>query len=123
MGGVVRAIGSIFGGGRRQKMPTYSGPSPEEAAQQARDRAAKEASELAKINEQKTAEMNKKLEMVRNQKTDYSQGTLGGQKGGLSRAGNRAKQKRAMSSRKTQVKLDPSGGGGGTPGGGGQVQV
>jgi len=122
MGGVVRAIGSIFGGGR-QKMPRYEGPSPEQAAQDARDRAAKEASELAKINEAKTAEMNKKLEMVRNQKTDYSQGTLGGQKGGLSRAGNKAKQKRAMSSRKTQVKLDPSGGGGGTPGGGGQVQV
>jgi len=122
MGGVVRAIGSIFGGGRRQRMPTYSGPSPEEAAQQARDRAAKEAAELAKINEAKTAEMNKKLEQVRNQKTDYSQGTLGGQKGGLSRAGNKAKQKRAMSSRKTQVKLD-SPGSGPAPGGGGQVQV
>ena len=123
MGGVVRAIGSIFGGGGRSRMPRYDGPSPEQAAQEARDRAAKEASELAKINEAKTAEMNKKLEMVRNQKTDYSQGTLGGQKGGLSRAGKSAKQKRAMSSRKTQVKLDPSGGGGGTPGGGGQVQV
>ena len=122
MGGVVRAIGSIFGGGRRQRMSTYSGPSPEEAAQQARDRAAKEAAELAKINEAKTAEMNKKLEQVRNQKTDYSQGTLGGQKGGLSRAGKSAKQKRAMSSRRTQVKLDPVGGGG-TPGGGGNVQV
>ena len=122
MGGVVRAIGSIFGGGRKQRMPTYSGPSPEEAAQQARDRAAKEAAELAKIKEAKTAEMNKKLEMVRNQKTDYSQGTLGDQKGGLSRAKGRAKQKRAMSSRKTQVKLDPSAGGG-TPGSGGQVQV
>ena len=119
MGGVVRAIGSIFGGGRKQRMPTYSGPSPEEAAQQARDRAAKEAAELAKINEAKTAEMNKKLEMVRNQKTDYSQGTLGGQKSGLSRSGQQAKAKRAVSARKTQVKLDPGGG----QSGAGQVQV
>ena len=122
MGGVVRAIGSIFGGGRRQRMPTYSGPSPEQAAQDARNRAAKEAAELAKINEAKTAEMNKKLEQVRNQKTDYSQGTLGGQKAGLSRAGNVAKQKRAMSSRRTQVKLDQSGGPS-TPASRGQVQV
>ena len=55
----------------------------------------------------------------KNQKTDYSQGTLGGQKSGLSRSGQQAKQKRAMSSRKTQVKLDPGGG----PSGSGQVQV
>ncbi len=122
MGGVVRAIGSLFGGGR-QKMPRYEGPSPEQAAQQARDRAAKEAADLAKINEAKTAEMNKKLEMVRNQKTDYSQGTLGGQKGGLSRAKAKAKIARSMSSKKSQVRLDPSAGGGGTPGGGGNVQV
>ena len=43
MGGVVRLIGSVFGmSGGKPKMPTYSGPSPEQAAQQARDRAAKE---------------------------------------------------------------------------------
>ena len=119
MGGVVRAIGSIFGGGGRQRMPSYSGPSPEQAAQQARDRAASEAAELAKINEAKTAEMNKKLEMVRNQKTDYSQGTLGGQKGGLSRAKAKAKIARATSAKTSQTRLDSPGG----QTGAGNVQV
>jgi len=122
MGGVVRAIGSIFGGGGRQRMPSYSGPSPEQAAQQARDRAASEAAELAKINEAKTAEMNKKLEMVRNQKTDYSGGTLGDRKTGLSRGANIAKLKRRKDARTTQVKLDKPDEGQ-IPGSGGQVQV
>ena len=121
MGGVARMIGSVFGmSGGKPRMPTYSGPSPAEAAQAARDKAAQEAREVAKANQAQTEAMNKKLEAVRNQKTDYSQGTLGGQKSGLSRSGQQAKQKRAMSSRKTQVKLDPGGGG---PSGSGQVQV
>ena len=110
MGGVARAVGSIFGFGSKPRIPKYSGPSPEEAAQAARDRAAKEAKEVAAANQKSMEAMNKKLEMVRNQKTDYSQGTLGGQKSGLSRSGQQAKQKRAMSARKTQVKLDPGGG-------------
>jgi len=121
MGGVTRAIGSIFGFGGRPKIPRYSGPSPEQAAQEARDRAAKEAKEVAAANQKNMDAMNKRLEQVRNQKTDYSQGTLGGQKSGLSRSGQQAKQKRAMSSRKTQIKLDQSGPSG--PGGTGQVQV
>lgn len=120
MGGVARAVGSIFGFGGRPKVPKYSGPSPEEAARAARERAAKEAKEVAAANEKSMAEMNKRLELVRNQKTDYSQGTLGGQKAGLSRTGQQAKAKRAVSARRTQVKLDPGGGG---QSGAGQVQV
>tara|TARA_R100000008_G_C3556033_1_gene153249 strand:- start:112 stop:471 length:360 start_codon:yes stop_codon:yes gene_type:complete len=110
MGGVARAVGSFFGFGSKPRIPKYTGPSAEEAAQAARDRAAKEAAEVRAANEKAMAEMNKKLEMVRNQKTDYSQGTLGGQKSGLSGQRNRVKEKRAMSARKTQVKLDPGGG-------------
>ena len=119
MGGVTRAIGSLFGFGSKPKIPKYSGPSPEEAAEAARKRAADQAREVAAANQKQMEAMNKKLEQVRNQKTDYSQGTLGGQKSGLSRTGQQAKQKRAMSARKTQVKLDP-GGGDSTAG---QVQV
>ena len=120
MGGVTRAIGSIFGFGGRQKVPQYRGPSPEQAAQEARDRAAREAKEVAAANQKNMDAMNKRLEQVRNQKTDYSQGTLGGQKSGLSRSGQQAKSKRAVSARRTQVKLDPGGGG---SSGAGQVQV
>ena len=119
MGGVARAVGSFFGFGSKPRIPKYSGPSPEEAAAAARERAAKEAREVAAANQKQMEAMNKKLEMVRNQKTDYSQGTLGGQKSGLDRSQGQAKQKRAMSSRKTQVKLDPGGG----ESGAGQVQV
>jgi hypothetical protein len=120
MGGVARAVGSIFGfGGRRPRMPTYSGPSPEEAAAKAREEAAKQAREVAAANQKNMEAMNKKLEAVRNQRTDYSQGTLGGQKSGLSRSGQQAKAKRAVSARRTQVKLDPGGG----QSGAGQVQV
>jgi len=122
MGGVTRAIGSIFGFGGRQKVPQYRGPSPEQAAQEARDRAAREAKEVAAANQKNMDAMNKRLEQVRNQKTDYSQGTLGGQKTGLSRGANIAKLKRAKRAGSTQVKLDPSSGSG-TPGSSGQVQV
>jgi len=123
MSSVTKAIGSIFGfGGSSKPLPRYSGPSPEEAAKAARDEAAKKADEIAKQNAAQTEAMNKKLEAVRNQKTDYSQGTLGGQKTGLSRGANIAKLKRAKRAGSTQVKLDPSSGSG-TPGSSGQVQV
>ena len=122
MGGVTRTVGRIFGfGGGRSRIPRYSGPSPEEAAAKAREEAAKQAREVAAANEKAMAEMNKKLEAVRNQRTDYSQQTLGGQKAGLSRGRSQAKAKRAVSARRTQVKLDPGTGGGQS--GAGQVQV
>ena len=119
MGGVTRTIGRIFGFGQSVQTPRYSGPSPEEAARKAREEAAKQAREVAAANEKSMAEMNKKLEAVRNQRTDYSQGTLGGQKAGLSRGRSQAKAKRAVSARRTQVKLDHGGG----QSGAGQVQV
>ena len=124
MSQVAKAVGSIFGigGSRRSRVPRYTGPSPEEAAQKARDEAAKKAAEITKQNAADAEAMNKKLEAVRNQKTDYSQGTLGGQKTGLSRGANIAKLKRAKRAGTTQVKLDPSSGSG-TPGSSGQVQV
>ena len=122
MSSVANAVGSLFGFGKKQRMPRYSGPSPEEAAQKARDEAAKQAAEVARQNAAQTAAMQTKLEAVRKQKTDYSGGTLGDRKTGLSRGANIAKLKRRKDARTTQVKLDPSSGSG-TPGGGGQVQV
>ena len=124
MGGVTRTIGRIFGfgGGGRPRIPRYSGPSPEEAAEKARKEAAERAKEVAAANEKSMAEMNKRLELVRNQKTDYSQGTLGGQKSGLSSEARGRKRRKAFDAGKTQVALDPNPGGG-TLGGGGNIQV
>ena len=122
MSSVANAVGSLFGFGKKQKMPRYSGPSPEEAAQKARDEAAKKAEEIARQNAVQTAAMQTKLEQVRNQKTDYSGGTLGDRKTGLSRGANIAKLKRRKDARTTQVKLDKPDQGQ-IPGSQGQVQV
>jgi len=111
--------------GRRRRAPSYSGPSPEQAAAEARAKAAADAAAMRAENDKQMAVMNAKLEAVSkasaynpNMKIASTQGDMGK---GLSRAATNQKKARAMKTSKTRIALDQGalGGAAGT----GQVQV
>ena len=111
--------------GRRRRAPRYTGPSPEQAAAEARAKAAADAAEMRAENDKQMAVMNAKLEAVSkasaynpNMKISSTQGDMGK---GLSRATTNQKKSRAMKTSKTRIALDQGalGGAAGT----GQVQV
>ena len=100
---------------RKRKTPKYQGPSPEEAAAQARKAAEKAAAKVKAENELAMKEMQTKLDAVRKAQGQTFRGSnLESKSQGLSRAGVSAKKKKAWKTRRTRIPLDPkqaSGGG------------
>ena len=95
-------------------MPTYSGPSPEQAAATARAKAAEEAAKVAKQNMQLMAQMNAKLAQASQKKASpYSPTTkiramMGDVGGGIARSRHFDKRRKAVDASKLRIKLNPS---------------
>jgi hypothetical protein len=93
---------------RKRKYPKYTGPSPEEAAEQARKAAEEAAAKVRAENESAMAEMQSKLDAVRKAQGQTFKGSnLQSQQKGLSRRGMSEKRKKAMKTSKTRIALDP----------------
>ena len=97
--------------GRRRRRPRYTGPSPEQAAAEARARAASDAAAMRAENDKQMAVMQAKLDAVKkasayspSMKTASTQGDV---KQGLSRKKLTQKKARAMKTRGTRIALDP----------------
>ena len=94
-------------------MPRYTGPSPEQAAADAKAKAAAEAAKVAKQNMQLMAQMNAQLAAASQKKaTPYSPTTkiramMGDIGGGVARSKDFAKRKRAVDSSRLRIKLNP----------------
>ena len=95
-------------------MPRYTGPSPEQAAADARAKAAAEAAKVAKQNMQLMAQMNAQLAAASQKKAaPYSPTTkiramMGDIGGGVARSKDFSKRKRAVDASKLRIKLNPS---------------
>ena len=95
-------------------MPRYTGPSPEQAAADAKAKAAAEAAKVAKQNMQLMAQMNAQLAAASQKKAaPYSPTTkiramMGDIGGGVARSKDFAKRKRAVDASKLRIKLNPS---------------
>tara|TARA_R100000008_G_scaffold83265_1_gene68473 strand:- start:84 stop:413 length:330 start_codon:yes stop_codon:yes gene_type:complete len=93
---------------RKRKTPKYQGPSPEEAAAQARKAAEEAAAKVRAENEAAMKEMQTKLDAVRKAGGQTFRGSnLESKSQGLSREGASAKRKKAMRTRRTRIALDP----------------
>lgn len=110
---------------KKRKTPKYTGPTPEEAAAQARKAAEEAAAKVRSENEALMQQMQNKLDAVRKAQGQTFKGSnLGSINKGLSSGKLSQKRKRAMRTSKTRIALDPQasyGGGGGA--GSGQVEV
>ena len=99
---------------RKKKYPKYTGPSPEQAAATARAKAAEEAAKVAEKNMALMAEMNRKLAEASNKKaqpyapTTKIRAMMGDVGGGVSRAKDFQKRKRARDASSLRIKLNPS---------------
>ena len=98
--------------GRRRRRAPDPGPSAEEAARAAREQAARDAAAMRAENEKNMAIMQTKLDAVQkasayspNMKIASTQGDVGK---GLGRTASNKKKKRAMRTRDTRIKLEPS---------------
>ena len=98
----------------KKKYPKYSGPSPEQAAAEARAKAAEEAAKLAKSNMALMADMNSKLAAASSKKaqpyapTTKIRAMMGDVGGGVSRSKDFSKRKRAVDASRLRIKLNPS---------------
>jgi len=107
----------------KYKAPEYKGPTPEEAAAQARKAAEDAAGKVRAENEAAMAQMQSKLDAVRKAQGQTFKGSnLASQETGLSRKGMSEKRKKAMKTSKTEISLDP-GSSYGSAGGTGQTQL
>jgi len=107
----------------KYKAPEYKGPTPEEAAAQARKAAEDAAGKVRAENEAAMAQMQSKLDAVRKAQGQTFKGSnLASQETGLSRKGMSEKRKKAMKTSKTEISLDPSAGSYGSSGAG-QTQL
>ena len=89
--------------------PTYKGPTPEEAAAQARKAAEDAAGKVRAENEAAMAQMQSKLDAVRKAQGQTFKGSnLASQQKGLSRKGMSEKKKRAKKTSDTKIALDPT---------------
>ena len=96
---------------KKKKYPKYTGPTPEEAAEQARKAAEAAAAKVRAENEAAMAQMQSKLDAVRKAQGQTFKGSnLQSQQKGLSRKGMSEKRKKAMRTDKTKIRLDPSAG-------------
>ncbi len=95
-------------------MPRYTGPTPEQAAAEARAKAAKEAAKVAERNMAMMAEMNRKLaEATSKRAQPYAPTTkiramMGDVGGGVARSKDFSKRRRAVDASKLRIKLNPS---------------
>jgi Tfp pilus assembly protein PilV len=98
---------------KKRSMPRYTGPSPEQAAAEARAKAAEEAAKVAQANTKLMAEMNAKLAAASAKKaTPYAPTTkvramMGDVGGGVGRQRDFAKRKRAVDASRLRIKLNP----------------
>ena len=103
---------------RKRKTPKYTGPTPEQAAEQARQAAEAAAAKVRAENEAAMAQMQSKLDAVRKAQGQTFKGSnLESQQKGLSRKGMSDKKKKAMKTSKTKIALDPTTGYGSSPAG------
>ena len=94
---------------KKKKYPKYTGPTPEEAAEQARKAAEEAAAKVRAENEAAMKQMQTKLDAVRKAEGQTFKGSnLQSQQKGLSRAGMSEKRKKAMKTSKTKIALDPT---------------
>ena len=99
---------------KKRKVPKYQGPTPEEAAEQARKAAEEAAAKVRAENEAAMSQMQSKLDAVRKAQGQTFKGSnLESQQKGLSRKGMSEKRKRAMKTSKTKIALDPTASSGG----------
>ena len=95
-------------------MPRYTGPSPEQAAADARAKAAAEAAKVAKQNMALMAQMNAKLAAATSKKaqpyapTTKIRAMMGDIGGGVARSKDFAKRKRAVDASRLRIKLNPA---------------
>ena len=109
---------------RKRSTPQYTGPTPEEAAAQARKAAEEAASKVRAENEAAMKQMQTKLDAVRKASGQTFKGSnLGSQQKGLSRSGMSDKRKKAMKTSRTRISLDPTASYGTGGSGGGNIQV
>jgi len=93
-------------------MPRYTGPTPEQAAADARAKAAQEAAKVAEKNMALMAEMNRKLaEATSKRAQPYAPSTkikamMGDVGGGVGRSQMDAKRKRRVDASKLRIKLN-----------------
>ncbi len=98
---------------RKSSTPRYTGPTPEQAAADARAKAAEEAAKVAEKNMALMAEMNKKLADASSKRAQpYAPSTkiramMGDVGGGVARSKDFAKRKRAVDSSRLRIKLNP----------------
>ena len=93
---------------KKYKAPEYTGPTPEEAARQAREAAERAAGKVRADNEAAMAKMQEKLDAVRKAQGQTFKGSnLASQETGLSRKGMSDKRKKAMKTSRTKISLDP----------------
>ena len=94
-------------------MPKYTGPTPEQAAAEARAKAAEEAAKVAQANTKLMAEMNAKLAEASSKRAQpYAPSTkikamMGDVGGGVGRASMDAKRRRKVDASKLRIKLNP----------------
>ena len=94
---------------KKRKVPKYQGPTPEEAAEQARKAAEEAAAKVRAENEAAMKQMQTKLDAVRKAQGQTFKGSnLESQQKGLSRKGMSEKRKKAMKTSKTKIALDPT---------------
>ena len=99
---------------KKTKTPKYTGPTPEQAAEQARKAAEEAAAKVRAENEAAMSQMQRKLDAVRKaQGATFKGSNLESQQKGLSRKGMSEKRKRAMKTSKTKIALDPTASSGG----------
>ena len=109
---------------KKRKYPKYTGPSPEEAAEQARKAAEAAAAKVRAENEAAMSQMQSKLDAVRKAQGQTFKGSnLESQQKGLSRKGMSEKKKKAMKTSKTKISLDPTAAGGYGSSGSGETQL
>ena len=94
---------------KKKKYPKYTGPTPEQAAEQARKAAEEAAAKVRAENEAAMSQMQSKLDAVRKAQGQTFKGSnLQSQQKGLSRKGMSDKKKKAMKTSKTKIALDPT---------------
>ena len=107
---------------KKKKYPKYTGPTPEQAAEQARKAAEEAAAKVRAENEAAMQQMQSKLDAVRKAQGQTFKGSnLESQQKGLSRKGMSEKRKKAMKTSKTKISLDPTAGYGSS--GAGETQL
>ena len=102
----------------KSKTPQYTGPTPEEAAAQARKAAEEASAKVRAENEAAMSQMQSKLDAVRKAQGQTFKGSnLASQQKGLSRSGLSEKRKRAKRTSDTKIALDPNASYGSSAGG------